>query len=61
MVDGKLVVSSIYDWFEADFGDSDAGVIKHLRRYAQPPLKEALRGVEEVDDHQYEWGVNAMR
>jgi hypothetical protein len=56
VVDGKLVVSSIYDWFEADFGGSDAGVIKYLRRYAQPPLKEALRGVEEVDDHQYEWG-----
>ncbi|HEX6141928.1 MAG TPA: DUF547 domain-containing protein, partial [Geminicoccaceae bacterium] len=25
---GELVVSSIYDWFEADFGGSEAGVIR---------------------------------
>jgi len=29
---GEVSVSSIYDWFEADFGGNEAGVLKHLRQ-----------------------------
>jgi hypothetical protein len=29
--DGKLYVSSLYQWFAADFGGDDAGVIAHLK------------------------------
>ncbi len=37
-----LVLSSIYDWFRADFGGSAAGVVAHLRQYALPELSAAL-------------------
>ena len=34
VTDKGLVVSSIYDWFEADFGGSKDAVIDHLLKYA---------------------------
>lgn len=55
---GRLQVSSIYVWFQADFGDSDAGVIRHLRRYAEPDLRDALGQVDEIDDDAYDWALN---
>ncbi len=42
---GRLDVSSIYAWFESDFGGSDAGVIDHIKRYAEPALAKSLRGI----------------
>lgn len=55
---GRLTVSSIYDWFEDDFGGNDAGVLEHLRRYADGPLKRALAEISSVDDHEYDWSLN---
>ncbi len=55
---GKLIVSSIYVWFEEDFGGSEAGVIAHLRRYAGPELAAALAQVSRISDHAYDWRLN---
>lgn len=57
--DGELVVSSIYEWFQEDFGDSEAGVLAHLRARAEPALRERLAGRESYDDHEYDWTLNA--
>lgn len=56
---GKLRVSSIYHWYESDFGGDDAGVIAHLRRYAETPLIQALEGLSRIDSHGYDWSLNA--
>lgn len=53
-----LIVSSIYSWFDEDFGASEAGVIEHLKRYARPPLLERLRGRDGYSDHRYNWALN---
>ena len=53
-----LVVSSIYDWFQVDFGDSEQGVIQHLRRYAEPTLETRLRRFDSIDRDDYDWGLN---
>lgn len=55
------VVSSIYTWFQEDFGGNEAGVIEHLRRYAGPELAEALRSFEGSLDYEYDWSLNAAR
>lgn len=55
---GRLVVSSIYVWFREDFGDSDAGVIAHLKQYAGPRLQAMLAQIERIGDHAYDWGLN---
>ena len=54
----SLVVSSIYSWFKADFGATDAGVLAHLRRYAGPDLATSLKGISAVSNHQYDWSLN---
>lgn len=56
--DGGLVVSSIYVWYEADFGNSDAGVIAHLKRYAAPALAQVLSSATKIAAHRYDWSLN---
>ena len=59
--DGDLVVSSIYDWFEEDFGGSEIGVLAHLRQYAEGPLADALAGRTRIDGDDYDWSLNQAR
>ena len=55
---GKLIVSSIYDWFREDFGGSEVGVLEHLRRYARPPLTKQLEDFQKIDGTEYDWRLN---
>lgn len=55
-----LVVSSIYAWYAADFGGSDARVIAHLARYAEAPLKARLQAATRIDRNAYDWALNAI-
>lgn len=55
---GRLTASSIYDWFQEDFGGDEAGVIAHLRAFAQPALAAKLDGVTDVYDFEYDWTLN---
>lgn len=56
-----LIVSSIYDWFKADFGGSDEGVLTHLRKYARPDLAVRLKTVASISNHAYDWSLNDAR
>lgn len=56
--DTRLVASSIYDWFQEDFGGTEAGVIAHLRLYARAPLEKKLGGIRQVSDFEYDWTLN---
>lgn len=55
---GEVSVSSIYDWFEADFGGNEAGVLKHLRQYAEGSLRAALQNATDIDGYMYDWSLN---
>jgi hypothetical protein len=56
--DGRLVVSSIYKWYKEDFGNRDAGVIGHLRRYADSTLSAELREITRISAYRYDWALN---
>ena len=58
VTDKGLVVSSIYDWFEEDFGGDKAGVIAHLSKYAEGDLKAALDGGITISGYDYDWSLN---
>jgi Protein of unknown function, DUF547 len=58
ILDGRLHVSSIYVWYEPDFGGDDRGVIAHLRRYAAPPLAQALASQTRIAGDGYDWSLN---
>jgi Protein of unknown function, DUF547 len=55
---GKLKVSSLYKWYEGDFGGSEAGIVAHLRRHADPPLATALAGAVRIAADDYDWSLN---
>ncbi len=55
---GRLIVSSIYDWFKEDFVNSDGSVIKHLHRYAKSDLAAKLENTKKPKGDEYDWGLN---
>ncbi|MGF1628096.1 MAG: DUF547 domain-containing protein [Kiloniellaceae bacterium] len=56
--DGRVIVSKIYDWFLEDFGGSTAGLLAHLRRYAEPGLAAELAQHDAIDGTAYDWALN---
>ena len=50
---GGAVVSTIYEWFVEDFGDSEAGVIAHINKHRTSSLAGPVR------DYEYDWSLNA--
>lgn len=57
VVDGDLQVSSIYDWFKADFGGDEKGVLAHFQKYAGPKLAAVLPTAAIIGDD-YNWALN---
>ncbi len=56
--DGGLYVSSIYEWYQADFGGTDRGVIEHLKRYAAAEKRRSLQGIRSISGDHYDWALN---
>ena len=54
----RLKVSSIYSWFQDDFGGSSAGVIQHLRQFAKGDLARQLAEYNGGLDDDYDWDLN---
>lgn len=54
----QVRVSSIYQWFKLDFGNTDAGILAHLRQYATPALLAQLVNAR-IGGHDYDWSINA--
>jgi len=56
-----LTVSSLYDWDVADFGGSEAAVLRHLLACATPGLAMRLQERHRIDGYAYDWGLNDAR
>ena len=58
VTDRGLVVSNIYQWFKADFGGDNDGVMAHLLEYAEPDLVAAINANPRIVGHEYDWALN---
>lgn len=58
---GRVIASKIYSWYDEDFGNSEAGVISHLRKYAEGETARRLNGLSAIDDYAYDWSLNDVR
>jgi len=54
----KLKLSSIYKWFDKDFGGSKTETLKHLRQFAGPELAAAIDNGAKIDGYDYNWSLN---
>ena len=59
--DGSIKASSIYSWFQVDFGGDDASVLAHAAKYANDDLKAKLAKATGIDDFAYDWNLNDTR
>lgn len=59
VIEGKLIISKLYDWFEEDFGGTKQDVIKHLLQYATEPLLSQLKHINTIDSYMYNWHINS--
>lgn len=61
VANGRVTASNIYDWFKADFGGSDKGVLDHVRKYAAPDLQKNLTDISTISNFTYDWTLNDAR
>ncbi len=61
VVDGAIKASSIYRWFQVDFGGSEGGVLAHARKYAKPALKAKLANASSISEYAYDWRLNDVK
>ena len=54
----RLTVSSIYKWYQEDFGGNWQGVLAHLRRYANPATTQMLAPFSTIHADTYDWQLN---
>ena len=55
---GRLQVSSIYVWFQEDFGGDAEELMEHWQKFANPVLAEALEKYSGGLAHDYDWRLN---
>jgi len=58
LIDSELMVSSIYNWFQDDFGTNEQDVLNHIRQYANPELQKQLNNIELISNYEYDWSLN---
>jgi hypothetical protein len=57
---GRLQVSSIYIWFQEDFGRDAEDLMEHWQAYADAALAEALEKYNGGLAHDYDWRLNGV-
>ena len=55
---GKLQVSSIYVWFQEDFGRDPEELMEHWQKYANAALADTLEKYQGGLAHDYDWRLN---
>ncbi len=56
----RLRVSSIYVWFQEDFGGDAQGLMEHWQKYANAKLAKALEAYSGGLAHDYDWRLNGI-
>ncbi len=59
VIEGKLIVSKIYDWYLDDFGGNESDLIHHLSHFANEPLRSHLQQLSSVNSYIYNWHLNS--
>ncbi|MHA1544145.1 MAG: DUF547 domain-containing protein [Alphaproteobacteria bacterium] len=55
---GSVRLSRLYDWYRDDFGEGEAGVIAHLKSFADIETGVNLKNTERISGHAFDWSLN---
>lgn len=58
---GRLILSKIYDWYQADFVRSERELLPFLAQYAEPKLSAQLKAFNGSIRYEYDWDLNEAR
>lgn len=58
ITDDEAVISSIYDWFQEDFGGNEKGVRHHLLKYSDTEHRKYLESDNIRIKYIYNWNLN---
>ena len=58
--DSTLTLSSIFDWYAGDFGESEAQVIETLTKHLSAENKAKLATFDGSIKYDYDWGLNGL-
>jgi Protein of unknown function, DUF547 len=58
IADHTLEVSSLFRWYQEDFGGSERAVINHLMAYAEPELAMRLQKFDRITADTFDWHLN---
>ncbi len=56
---GQLHISSIFDWYQSDFADSDKALLTYLSKH-HDTLSNRLRDYDKSIDYDYNWDLNSQ-
>ncbi|KTD21484.1 DUF547 domain-containing protein [Legionella israelensis] len=59
VIEGKLIVSKIYEWYAEDFGENKQDILEHIKQVAREPLRSQLKHINTIDSYVYNWHLNA--
>lgn len=60
VIEGKLIISKLYAWYQDDFGEHKKEVLQHLKRFAKEPLLSQLKHINTIDSYIYNWHLNCL-
>ena len=58
ITEDEAVISSIYSWFQEDFGGNEEGIRQHLIKYTETELREYLQSGNFSFSYTYDWNLN---
>lgn len=58
LANGQLQLSKIFDWYQSDFGESEAAMLNHLMPYLSAQQQQALHGFSGPIEYRYDWDLN---
>ncbi|TNF68036.1 MAG: DUF547 domain-containing protein [Gammaproteobacteria bacterium] len=57
----KLYLSEIFNWYGIDFGDSKKNILRFIKLYANPELKNKLQAFNDFEFMSYNWNLNEVK
>jgi len=59
--DGKMELTQLFEWYEADFKEQSGSVKAFIQKYAEPNLAKKVGAAKISDYIKYDWNLNSAK